>query len=205
MNTTTKFLLSAALTASLLAGCKKVEVIPEKVSIQGKVACNKDPNQGMIDVKVDILKDGVTLQSINTNAKGEYTFQNLEKGSNYAIQLSKVGIFTGNTLQLALLSKKITGLPTTASAFQLLAADIDFSGKIDAEDITTLRKYVLGLANELNVWRFATNDYEFPSPTNLLGAGSVNTLIISNLDGNKTNVDFVPVKVGDTDLKETCK
>ena len=205
MNTTTKFLLSAALTASLLAGCKKVEVIPEKVSIQGKVACNKDPNQGMIDVKVDILKDGVTLQSINTNAKGEYSFQNLEKGSNYAIQLSKDGTFTATTLDFVLLSKKITSLPATSSAFQLLAADIDISGKIDADDTNTLRKYILGVPNELKIWRFATTDYEFPSPKNLLGAGSVNTLIISNLDGNKTNVDFVPVKVGDTDLKETCK
>lgn len=205
MNTTTKFLLSAALTASLLAGCKKVEVIPEKVSIQGKVACNKDPNKGMIDVKVEILKDGIILQSINTNAKGEYTFQNLEKGSNYAIQLSKNDIFAASTLDLVLLSNKFAALPATASAFQFLAADVDISGKIDAEDTNTLRKYLLGLPGELKVWRFATTDYEFPSPKNLLGAGSVNTLIIPNLDGNKTNVDFVPVKVADINLVEGCK
>lgn len=206
MNTSTKLFIAAALVASFLTGCTKDLPIITEASISGKVACAKDDTQGLADVKVEILQNGNVLQTVTTNAKGEYLFQDLTAGSDYTLNLSKDENLNVSTFDLVLLNKTILGLPSTASIFQQIAADVDLSGVINTADITLLRGIILGIPKpDIKVWRFATKDFDFPSVKHPQGKGAINSLSISNLMENNTVIDFIPVKLGDTELKETCK
>jgi SdrD B-like domain len=206
MNTSTKLFFAAAIVASFLTGCTKDIPVITEASISGKVACAKDDTQGLSDVKVEILQNGKVLQTVTTNAKGEYLFQDLTAGGDYTLNLRKDETFNVSTFDLVLLNKAILGLPTTASVFQQIAADVDLSGVINTTDITLLRSVILDISKpDVKVWRFATKDFEFPSPKKPLGKGAINSLSISNLMENNTVIDFVPVKLGDIELKATCK
>jgi hypothetical protein len=204
---TTKFLFAAALATSLFTGCKE-SIAPtlKLASIEGKIACAKDPNQGLANVEIEVLKNGTALQTISTDATGAYAIDNLDASATYTLNLSKAEKFNGTTLSLVLFSKTVLGLPSTASSYQLLAADANLSGTVDEADVTELRSIILGVNTaETKVWRFVTPDYEFPSAENPKGKGSLNSLIINTLEEGKNTYNFIPVKLGDFDMKETCK
>jgi hypothetical protein len=104
------------------------------------------------------------------------------------------------TYDLVLISKHILGTDPLDSPYKMIAADANSSGSITSFDIVELRKLILGIHEDLpnnTSWRFVDKAFDFPTPTNPFQSGFPESKIVSSLQGNAMEDDFVAIKIGD--------
>ncbi|MCW5924225.1 MAG: T9SS type A sorting domain-containing protein [Saprospiraceae bacterium] len=165
-----------------------------QVTISGKIV-NVDTGNGLAEVNVQLASATDTLYQL-TDDNGNYSFS-VPAGVTYIVTPEKndnplVGI---GTLDLVLVGKYILGEIPFTSPYQIIAADIDGSNSVEAEDTTALRKAILGIYEDVpKSWRFVPTNYVFPNPQDPFPFPE--SVVLENLSSDVGGVDFVGVQVG---------
>jgi hypothetical protein len=140
-----------------------------------------------------------------TDNLGHYNFNALPIGSNSETKPHKNDFFLNGvtTYDLVLISKHILGVQPLGSPYKMIAADANKSGSITTFDLVQLRRLILGLDTVLSnntSWRFIDKYFTFPNPNNPFVSPFPETKFYINATTNKSNGDFVAVKIGDVNL-----
>jgi len=122
-------------------------------------------------------------------------------GGAYSIAPKKDSDYTNGvtTLDLVMIQRHILEISTFDDPYMYIAADINNDESIAPNDISELRKLILGNITDLPTntsWRFIDAQQQFEPGTNPLFSNIVENYDIEQLTTNM-DVDFVAVKVGD--------
>lgn len=175
---------------------------PPSSPLKGKVSTEAQiPVPG---VQVDLTKWAQVLGNYVTDDAGEFTVGSMPASCNYKLTPSsnashKTGV---NTLDALLVAGQLDNIMPLLSPYKIMAADVNKSNSLDADDVTNIVKMSLGVQNEFpnnTAWLFVPHSYVFPNPLNPWAANVPNSTTFC-LSGNP-NVDpnFVAVKTGDVD------
>ena len=167
-------------------------------SISGKIR-----REDLMDVpaKVVVLNTASGLQNSTTSAS--YNFTNLLANNRYQIRPDRPNTDWNNgvtTFDIAMISRHVLGVSSLATPYQMIAADVNRSGEVDATDMLLIQKLILHLNESFpnnNSWRFVSKNYQFQDPSNPFASDFPESLIIPNLTNTVANGDFVAIKVGD--------
>lgn len=141
-----------------------------------------------------------SIRATTTDANGNFMFTNVAFNQDYTIEGVKNDDFANgvSTLDLVLIQRHILGIDQLNNAYKVIAGDINKDEKISTPDLVELRKLILGITNELpnnGSWRFVDAHQTFVNanyPWPIL-----EKLSIPYMESDKTNMNFVAVKVGD--------
>ncbi len=148
-----------------------------------------------VAVSMTGTSNDVTLTDVN----GRYTFSAAPGGS-YAIRpLAVTNPLNGvTTYDVVLLFRHLSGEEPLDSPYKLIAADVDDSHTVAAQDTFIMRQLIFGIITAFpgnESFRFIPASYVFPNPANPFPYPT--TISVNNLSGNQTNHDFIGVKMGD--------
>ncbi len=161
-------------------------------------------NMELTDVEVSL---GVPELMELTNEEGLYSFIEMPLGNEYVVSPSNdVNPTNGITVSdIILIQKHILGLEPLTSPYQLIAADVDNSTKVNGQDILQIRKLLLGHYEAFPMnesWKFIDAKQVFIDNSNPWFDDLVETVHIPNLEYNVV-ADFIGVKVGDVNETAT--
>jgi hypothetical protein len=167
-------------------------------SISGKIR-----REDLMDIpaKINVFNGANELLTSVTNPT--YSFNNLQANNNYRITAERPNTDWINgvtSFDVALMSRHVLGIAPLSTPYQIIAADANRDGTIDAADLLHFQRLILRLDNQLknnNSWRFVPKSYPFSDPTNPFASDFPEILNVSNLTSAVTNGDFVAIKVGD--------
>jgi hypothetical protein len=171
-----------------------------QVSISGGIKRETGEN---IDANVKIFSQQTQIAEVlNTNF---YTFSNLPIEQNYIIRPDRNDdVYNGvTTYDIALISQHILDIKTLSSPYQMIAADVNRDGLIDAKDMITIRNLVLRRISAFpsnTSWRFIPKRYVFTNPLNPFSEDFPELLAYNNLNDTIKNADFIAIKTGDINL-----
>ncbi|MFA5948322.1 MAG: S8 family serine peptidase [Candidatus Gracilibacteria bacterium] len=137
------------------------------------------------------------LSSVVSNAEGNFEFSDAVKGQDYKICASKNDQDSSNGISssdLIKIRRHIVGLEIFDPIYKMIAADINLSLSVSASDLIKIRRYIVGLEYPVNDWTFYPTDASI-NEQNYLQIDKC--VIISNLDENLTNQNFIGIKYGD--------
>lgn len=176
-------------------------------SINGFIANHAD-NNTMNEVDV-LLTDNATpgkliMSTIKTNSNGRYAFTDMPlNNGNYSIHPGKnADIHNGvSTADIVKIQRHILGLESLTSPYKIIAADVNNTKNITAQDITELRRVILGIADKFTnneSWTFVDANYKFiNSDDQVLKESYPTTFEINPFNKDINGVDFKGVKIGD--------
>ena len=156
--------------------------------VKGRVSNMK--GAGINDVTLTLSNISGTKVTAETDKQGTYDFGSYKMdGSNYFLEPSKLdlpidGISTFDLLQLA---KYLRNKIDLNSVFERRAADINGDGKHSVQDLTILRKFILGKIDALpgeKSWKFFNQEMEEISA-------------LTQLSDQQEKMDFTGIKIGD--------
>ncbi|MEO0727358.1 MAG: T9SS type A sorting domain-containing protein [Bacteroidota bacterium] len=167
-------------------------------TIAGIITTRDD--EAVADVEVNINNEYLLL----TEVDGTYLQGGLDRQMAYGISpfLNTDHSNGVKTIDLIILAKHLNGIELMENPYQLIAADVDNSGDITANDFELLRQLILGNIDAFpnnTSWRFVVADYVFPVPTNPWLQSWPETITLANLLEDVLDADFVGVKIGDLD------
>ncbi|MEP7196436.1 MAG: HYR domain-containing protein [Saprospiraceae bacterium] len=167
-----------------------------KISVNGLIrTINKSP---MPNVKVNEM---MTKEVSITNELGNFEIKNLSNSASVEIAPYDNDNWLENlsTLDIIRIQKHILGVDMFSHPHEWIAADLNKDGRVTTNDISILRKLLLGTINEVKSntsWRFiqegfAFNDLESPLneefPEHIKSSKELETL----------QANFISIKVGD--------
>lgn len=143
--------------------------------------------------------------TVLTDAEGKYTFGVQDNFLNYTLSTSfDDNYLTGaSTLDLVLIVRYMLGIQPFLNPYQIIAADINGDNIIKVNDLTLLRKLILGIVSEISTntsWNFLRSDFEFVNPLNPLPelANSIESPYIYEFSTpSNSGYDFIGIKTGD--------
>ncbi len=163
---------------------------------------------GTIESWAGVLLENVTVEmsgdasgSDLTDEFGEYSLSALigsglqikpEKDENYPDGIS--------VLDLVLIQQHILNINSLDSPYKIIAADVSNNGILSTFDLVIIQSLIVGLIDEfphVDSWGFVDSDYDFSDPENPLDENWPNFRAYLTLTSDKTNQDFVAVKMGD--------
>ena len=149
------------------------------------------------------LNDIVTTQ---TSADGSYEFREVPTNATYEIIPSENSdLLAGVTVfDLVLITRHILGIDVFDNPYQTIAADANNDNRVTTLDIVELNKVILGINEELpnnQSWRFV-NSTETTSEA-LDAFEFSESIILTDLLSDATNINFLGVKVGDVSGGQT--
>jgi len=102
------------------------------------------------------------------------------------------------TFDIAKVSQHVLDVAKLATPYKMIAADVDKSGEIDANDMLHLRRFILKITPSLpgGNFRFIDKAYTFRDASNPFGEDFPEVVNIASLSAN-TAANFVAVKLGD--------
>ena len=138
--------------------------------------------------------------SETTEDNGSYLFDFNPEGVNYEVTASRdVDYLNGvSTLDLVKIQRHILGLESLDSPYKLVAADINANNNIQANDLSQLRRLILGVISELpdnESWRFIDAAQSLDMNVDLADVDFV--IDIADLSSDMMDNDLVAVKIGD--------
>ena len=139
-----------------------------------------------------------------TGNDGQFSYEQLPGNLDYALipekdTAPKNGV---TTLDIIKIRKHIIELEKFDSPYKYIAADVDQSGFVSTLDLIHTRKLILGLIEEFpnnESWRFLPVDHSLDEGENPLLTDFPEIAIVPSESKNKTNVDFIAIKIGDID------
>ncbi|MDX1912726.1 MAG: T9SS type A sorting domain-containing protein [Saprospiraceae bacterium] len=146
-----------------------------------------------------VLATGAENKVAYTDDNGDYTIS-LQLGGLYEIRPLDCNVQELNgvtTYDRVLVSKHISGIELLDSPYKIMAADVDNSNSVDQTDLNTILNLVSTVIIEFpnGHYRFVQAAYVFPDPFNPFPFPE--TQVITNLQSDVSNVDFIGVKKGD--------
>ena len=176
-------------------------------SINGLISNNAD-NDKMKDVEVVLINDGtpskLIMSAISTNTDGKYAFADMPlNNGNYSIHPARNNdIHNGvSTADIVKIQRHILGIENLTSPFKIIAADVNNSAAITAQDITELRRLILGITDKFTnneSWKFVDAKYTFiNSDDKVLKEPYPTTFSVNPFNKDINDVDFKGIKIGD--------
>ncbi|MEM9836043.1 MAG: HYR domain-containing protein [Bacteroidota bacterium] len=198
LSSSTEATYTIADAAGNTASCEvSISVIPT-ASISGFI--RRENGQAVPNVSVSCVGNGDTLRTL-TDANGRYTFPAVAQAANYLItpsydgdNLEGVSLIDVVTMQDIIRSEN----PPELSPYCSIAANVSNSGRVSLIDIIQLTDAILRVGPFQNspAWRFVPTDYVFPE-TALPFSPYPEVIIIDDLAGDQTMLNFVGIKIGD--------
>ncbi|NNE29002.1 MAG: hypothetical protein HKN16_05175, partial [Saprospiraceae bacterium] len=173
-----------------------------------ETGCNEPPMaQGSIstvveeevsDVQVYIGDQG---DMVYTNEEGLFETNDPDVGMGYSFipkynERVREGL---TTLDLVLISRHLVGLQPITDPHYLIAADVNYSGEINAFDLITLQKVLLWIEPEFpdgDAWRFVKKEYVWPLSNDPF-SNPFPEMIMIDETSDYMHLDFTAIKVGD--------
>ncbi len=185
------------------------------VTDEQSLAC-APPKQGLITgiiktennrpvESVRVLLSGQASGTTNTILDGTYSFNQLDEGYDYTIAplmdtFPQNGV---NTVDIIIVTRHILGVLPLDSPYKMIAADVNNSKNISILDLIQMRKLILGIDLRFasnTSWRFVRASYVFPVPNNPWFEEYPEVISINDLQGTRSNANFVAIKIGDVNL-----
>jgi len=168
-------------------------------SVSGRITTEMSDGVNNIEVELTNMTSALNKTEM-TNNDGQYKFDGIDVFDPKTIEArNEADLLNGvSTLDLVMMQRHILGLQSIASPYKLLAADVNNSKSITASDLVDLRKVILGMSTSFvnnTSWRFVPSDFVFQDPTYPYDFPSM--INLDSLFEDKTNVNFIGVKVGD--------
>ncbi|MHC1706320.1 MAG: hypothetical protein AB9842_02230 [Bacteroidales bacterium] len=160
-----------------------VTVMPGGIAIQGELLYLND--SPLSNCQVELVKDGVVVQTITTDITGAFTFSNVEPGDytfNVTVNKDWGG---GNAVDALLIMQHFVGL-MQLTGLPLLAADLLSLGAINSIDALTVMRRFVGL-----ITSFTVPDWIVENPTVTVSTNNVNVQIKAICAGD-VNTSYVP-------------
>ena len=170
--------------------------VPSSRAIAGTV--KTDAGMSLVDAQVSI---NALLpeypRTLDTDENGAFSFDS-PINNDYQLTVSKDDNYANgvSTLDLVMIQRHILGLQNLENNYKLLAADMNGDDKVKAADLLILRKLILGVTAEvpnMDSWMFVdanqvleNDDFNFAQD-----------ITITALASDRTNEDFIAVKLGD--------
>ncbi|MBV6440536.1 MAG: T9SS C-terminal target domain-containing protein [Haliscomenobacteraceae bacterium CHB4] len=179
------------------------------VGLQGCVRTADSLKMNNYTIRAELIAPppAVPIQKNTTDSCYSETFTGLPLNTDYQFVIRARrnddplnGVSTFDLLQT---SKHILNIQPFQNAYQRLAADVNASNSVTTFDVVETRKLILGLYDTfpaVQSWRLVR---PVADPSNLLSAVKDTYLItLTNLNADTTlsGLDFVAVKMGDTNL-----
>jgi len=138
--------------------------------------------------------------SVSTGESGNYVFTQNPMYRRYELSPYKNddALNGVSSLDLLILQEYLIGLRPLTDPYIQIAADINNDGQITSLDLVDLRKVLLGYESEFpsnDSWRFIIKDFEWADIKNPFDFEEIN--VISSLDKDYMNEDWLGVKIGD--------
>ncbi len=167
--------------------------------LAGEVATELDYTIDNVVLELKKAND-VSMSSQVTKIEGTYNFEDIPMYDSYEISASREDDYLNGvtTLDLLLIQRHILGLRLLESEYKLIAADVDGSDHISGGDLVSLRRLILGTADDLPIgrsWTFVDASQTFDNAFEPFPYAQ--SLIIADLDEDLKQLDFVGVKMGD--------
>jgi hypothetical protein len=149
-----------------------------------------------------VLYNSLTGRTDSTTGT-TYSFANLLNNSNVRVKPTRPNTdwTSGVTmLDVSLLSKHLLDINPINSPYNIISADVNLDGEVDATDMLLMQRLILRLIPALpnnNSWRFVLKNHVFRNPTNPFANDFPEILVVPSLTSSLTNGDFVAIKVGD--------
>ncbi len=193
------FCLTAINDCGSQTTCETVEVVLplSDYTIGGEI--NRADGTGIGQVMV-----ACTDQSDETtDISGNYLFEGLPQGDNYEITPTKnINHRNGVTvLDIIDLRSHLLFIDTFNTPYQYIAADVNRNGSVTVFDLIIVQQMVLEAIDEFpqnNSWDFLPADYTFDYASQALSYTYPQSILISDLNSDELMIDFVGVKIGDT-------
>jgi hypothetical protein len=172
-------------------------------SIQGTATLQNGAIIGDVFFDLQLAPDTVAVASMSNAEFGYYFFNDLNPYDDYAVRprRSNDDWLNGVTsYDLVLISRHILGLESFTHPHQFVAADVNRSNTITSFDIVTTRRVILGTLPGFTgntSWRFIPKSFQFPFPTNPLGAPIAERRVLASLSTQVDSIDFWGIKIGD--------
>jgi len=177
------------------------------------VNCPPNAISGMIrrednmEIQTKIVLYNAANDSINGMMDANYYFKELLPNTGYRVVPTRPNMDWTNgvtSYDLALINWHILGVKEIASPYNLIGADVNRDGLVDALDMLLIRRLILhidsGFPNN-NSWRFILKDYHFSDPSAPFASSFPESWVIPNLSNSSVRTgDFVAIKVGDVNL-----
>ena len=168
-------------------------------SVSGRITTEMSDGVNNIEVELTNMTSALNKTEM-TNNDGQYKFDGIDVFDPKTIEArNEADLLNGvSTLDLVMMQRHILGLQSIASPYKLLAADVNNSKSITASDLVDLRKVILGMSTSFvnnTSWRFVPSDFVLLDPTYPFDFPSM--INLDSLFEDKTNVNFIGVKVGD--------
>ncbi len=141
------------------------DACPDVISndmIEGVVQDSK--NENIPNLTIDLDCEVASFSQSTESPDGNYVFENLGSSLNYSIFCEKEDTYLNGvtTLDLLLIQRHILGLTLLPTGYDVLAADVNLSGKVTGIDIVDMRKLILGKTETLSItsdpWVFVKRD-----------------------------------------------
>lgn len=170
---------------------------PFAVSISGQI---KTEEGEVVENCQVTIPEGTGTNTL-TSATGEYwLFLADESIENYTItpHLDSSPNLAVSTLDIEIIAQHILGATLLDTPYKRIAADVNHSNSITAQDIIALRKFILGDSSQFpdnNFWRFVPADYIFDGVDPFLSPFPESEVL--SAPGNYSGQDFIGIVIGD--------
>ncbi len=168
-------------------------------TVSGAVKYYSNSSRGISGATVSLTNNLGQSLTTTTDTNGGYQFT-VSSGSNNTITVSKVETsITGfNVQDLTLTISNILNGAFNGNVYKIAAADMDNDGNVNITDVTRMVSSVLNeriMTTQTSGWRIYPSNVTLNSSNYLTIAGTRN---VNNAISNVTSIDFLGVKVGDT-------
>ncbi len=149
-----------------------------------------------------IMKDSVHFDRQNTNSLGGYTFNGMNVGTRFILEAScnDEPVRGVSTADIVKIQQHILGKSILENPYEILSADVDMNEKININDITWLRRLILGITTELPVkksYLFMDKNIVFTQPNNPWPDYYRSSVPGGIIRENGSVMDFTGIKLGD--------
>lgn len=170
---------------------------PQMINIAGTITTNENVSINEVDVNLTATEMNLSKDS---DDEGHFMFEELPSDYDYHLEVKKDGndLFGISTLDIILIQRHILHLKRFDNPYDILAADVNNSGKISTADLVELRKLILGKIDaftKIDSWRFVNRAFEFDDVENPWNCEE--SIDYNNVSNDMMNSDFVAIKVGD--------
>lgn len=157
-------------------------------------------DDGVGEVELQILDaDANVVGTYFTDCTGNYTFDNLQEGASYTLQVIKEGSpLNGNSaFDLVMIRRHLLGVSEFDNPYSLTAADMDESGQISVLDILWLQLVILAIEDG-----FPGSNWFFFRPGESAPQSSYEIMFTNDV----LDYDLIGVKKGDVnDSAQACQ
>jgi len=149
------------------------------------------------------------METTTTAADGSYEFRDVPPNTTYEITpippAESSNLLSGiTTYDLVIIRKHILGIEVFENPYQTIAADANNDNRVSVLDLVDLTRIILGITSALpnnQSWRFIDNTEVTEEELDPFAFSE--SIIVSELNTNATNINFLGVKIGDVSSVST--